>query len=313
MNMQKGHKGDNVKKVQRYLGKVLNTRVSVDGIFGSKTEAAVFSFQRIASLETTGKVDDTTFMRLERMYNELFIKNNPAVSLGGKRFVVFVDAGHGGVDDAGNYVTPGKRAYHSGENFHDGGHYYEGYENRLIAEAFIEACAKEGIMCVRTYHPVKDTSLRERAAMVRDYLQRGYVGYLHSFHSNAISSSNSAEKLLNTTGFGVYTTYGNNLSDKIADEHFKNVKAQFGTNWNYRPKLDKGEKEKDSDREANFYILKYTDLEDFESFFGSILEEFGFHTSRKDTRFITDSETRKKRVKAAVNTALWLKDYLAKK
>ena len=37
--------------------------------------------------------------------------------------------------------------------------------------------------------------------------------------------------------------------------------------------------------------------------FGAILEEFGFHTSQKDVRFIMSN--REKRVKAAVKTALW--------
>lgn len=303
--MKKGSNGKEVAEAQRKLKKVLNKNLSIDGDFGPVTEKAVKEFQRRFGLTADGIIGRRTSAKLNSIYRKMFVNNSPVLNLGSPRFVVFADAGHGGLNDAGEYVTPGKRAFHEGTSGHVNGHYFEGYENRIVSERFIELCANNGVMCVRTYHPEKDTPLRERAELVRSFLRRGYYGYLHSFHSNAISLNNSAERLLKTIGFGVYTTRKNNISDLIAERHFQETKETF-PNWKFRPEYNDG----DSDRERNFYILKNTDLEDFEFKFGSILEEFGFHTSKADVSFITNPETREKRAVCALKTALFAKQLI---
>lgn len=298
-----------IKTLQYGLRKVLNISLSVDGILGPSTKEAIMKFQALYNLEIDGIAGKNTWSTLEYVYNELFVNNSDLLYFGKERFVVFVDAGHGGIDDDGKYVTPGKRAYHQGEEMHERGHYYEGFENRLIAEAFIEACTDAGIMCVRTYHPHKDTSLSDRAEIIRSWLRRGYYGYLHSFHSNAISSSNSAAKLDATRGFMVFNTRGNNFSDQIATKHFEHVKQTIGAdNWNYRTQTKDG----DVDFEVNFQILRETDLREFH-WFGAILEEWGFHTSKTDCNFIIDPKNREKRVEAALKTAQWVKEALEPK
>ena len=301
LQRQKTNQMDSIKNLQYKLKKVLNQSLSVDGVAGPSTKKAVQLFQSLYGLEVDGVAGAKTKSKLDQVYLMMFQENSNLLHFGGKRFVVFVDAGHGGIDENGLYVTPGKRAYHEGEEMHERGHYYEGFENRLIAEAFIDACNSYGIMCIRTYHPYKDTPLSERAEIVRSWLRRGYYGYLHSFHSNAISSSNSSEKLDATRGFMVFNTTGNNFSDQIATRHFDNVKAVVGVgNWNYRSQDSDG----DVDYEVNFQILRETDLKEFYSF-GAILEEWGFHTSKTDAKFIIDPINRKKRVEAALRTALW--------
>jgi hypothetical protein len=142
--------------------------------------------------------------------------------------------------------------------------------------------------------------------LVNDYLNRGYFGYLISFHSNAISSSNSPTKLENTTGFCVYTTKGDTLSDKIAEIHFKNVFDNF-SDWNLRTQKST---DSDSDFEANFQVLRQTDTEQNSGRFGAILEEFGFHTSKQDTEFIIAN--RDKRVHCAVLTAKKVREMMKK-
>ncbi|WP_197043787.1 peptidoglycan-binding protein [Aureispira sp. CCB-QB1] len=298
-----------VKNLQYKLRKVLRISLSVDGILGPSTEGAIRKFQRLNNLVIDGIAGHNTLKRLRHVYIELFIDNSSLLHFGKQRFVVFVDAGHGGIDNKGKYVTPGKRAYHQEEEMHERGHYYEGFENRLITEAFIEACTDAGIMCVRTYHPYKDTSLSDRAEIIRSWLRRGYCGYLHSFHSNAISSSNSAAKLDATRGFMVFNTRGDNFSDQIATKHFEHVKQTIGAdNWNYRTQTKDG----DVDFEVNFQILRETDLQEF-MWFGAILEEWGFHTSKTDAQSIINPENRKKRVQAALKTAQWVKESLEAK
>ncbi len=304
--LRKGSQGNDVKDLQYKLRKVLNRSLSVDGDFGPSTEYAVKLFQSLYNLTVDGVAGPITQAKLDKVYDILHRQNSGLLHFGKRRFVVFVDAGHGGVNDDGRYETVGKRAYHKGERMHERGHYYEGYENRLISEAFIEECTDAGIMCVRTYHPFKDTKLSTRTELVRAWLRRGYYGYLHSFHSNAISSRTTPEKLEATRGLMVFSTRGNTFSDAIATQHFDNIKTMIGAdNWRFRKQTGDG----DVDYEANFQLLRETDLKDF-PWFGAILEEFGFHTSKTDTKFITDPKIRGKRVVAAVQTAKWVKKQL---
>lgn len=301
-----GDKSEEVRELQKMLNSILRLNLTLDGIYGKATQYAIARFQHkyaSTSYEDFGVADWATRVRIKNIYTQLQT-NEPLLTFGKERFVVFVDAGHGGIDDDGRYTTIGKRAYHPKEEMHTEGHYYEGHENRLVAEAFIEACTELGIMCIRTYHPYKDTSLSDRTNLVRAYLKRGYKGYLHSFHSNAISSSNSAQKLLDTRGFMVFTTLGNTLSDKIADKHYEYTRESNNPKWNYR----KDKKDGDNDYEANFQILRETDLKDYHDKFGAILEEYGFHSSRYDAQHIIDS--RDVRVATALKTALFVQKTL---
>jgi len=305
--LKKGSKGQAVKSLQYRLRKVLNRSLSVDGIFGPSTDKAVRQFQSLYQLKIDGLAGPYTLTKLKKIYEALYKYNSGLLHFGKRRFVVFVDAGHGGVADNGKYETPGKRAYHKGLELHERGHYYEGYENRLIAEAFIEECTEAGINCVRTYHPYKDTPLSKRTELVRSWLRRGYYGYMHSFHSNAISSQNTIAKLNSTRGFMVFSTRNNNFSDEIATQHFKHAQTLIGAkNWNFRKQTSS---DGDVDYEVNFQVLRETDLRDFH-WFGAILEEWGFHTSKPDVQFITNPKNRGKRVAAALRTAQWVKKEL---
>jgi len=303
--MKKGAKGKHVKKLQYKLNKILRSNLVIDGHFGASTTKAVVQFQSLYGLIADGHVGTRTQTLLNKVYQALFVKNSNLLHFGKRRFVVFVDAGHGGIDEDGKYMTPGKRAYHKNTIIHQDGHYYEGFENRLIAEAFIEACTNVGIMCIRTYHPHQDTPLSNRTEIIRSWLRRGYYGYLHSFHSNAISIRKNTSQILEATrGFMVFSTIGNNFSDQIASQHFQHVKDTVGSNnWTYRTQ---NRKDGDEDFEVNFQILRETDLKEFK-YFGAILEEWGFHSSKTDSQFITATENRLKRVAAALKTAKWVK------
>lgn len=58
--LMRGSKGDAVKALQEMLNECGYDCGTVDGKFGSKTEAAVIAFQRAEGLPETGVVDDTT-------------------------------------------------------------------------------------------------------------------------------------------------------------------------------------------------------------------------------------------------------------
>ena len=294
--LSKGSTGSHVKKLQKQLNKTLSMTLVVDGVFGDATDKAVRKYQEINNLKVDGIIGNYTWSRL---FPSAY---NPISSLGKSRFVIFVDAGHGGMTLDGKYTTAGKRAYHPKLELHGDGHYYEGYENRLVAESFIEKCTWAGIQTIRTYHPYKDIDLYDRVELIRDYLHRGYYGLLISFHSNAISSKNSKEKLEKTRGFMCFTTTDQNHSDIIAEQHIKNVMQEIGE-WKY---FTRNNADGDMDIERNFYIISKSEFENH-AHFAAILEEFGFHTSAQDCQFIIDN--REKRVNAALKTALFAKEY----
>lgn len=303
---------DNLEEATKHLQRCLNiilgaSTLIVDGDYGPATTRAVQAFQKLCNLTVTGVVDHYNWSKLIEESNRraklITSYKAQCLNLGQHNFVVFVDAGHGGLDKELNYTTSGKRAYHQNEAMHHQGHYYEGHENRIAAEAFIRACTQKGILCIRTYHPVEDWPLSKRTAIIRDWLERGYYGYLHSFHSNAISSRNTAAKLEATRGFMVFTTKGDSLSDELAQRHFKHVEQATLWDWKYRSDETDGDK----DYEANFQVLRETDLRQYSPYFAAILEEWGFHTSKTDAQFITSTQGRAQRVKAALNTAIWAK------
>lgn len=293
------------KDIQRILNKELNANLKIDGIIGNKTKVQIKNFQFKFGLNINGELNDETLKKLREI--EKNISKSKLLTFGKNRFVVFVDAGHSGIDKDGNYLTAGKRAFHPDAVLHDGGHYYEGHENRIIAEEFIQQLTILGIQSVRVYHPVQDTTLYNRANLVNSYLKRGYYGYLHSFHSNAISSSNTPEKLENTRGFMVFSTKGDTLSDKFAEFHFQSV-AETVNDWKLRTQL---KPDNDSDFEENFSILRNTDTPENRETFGAFLEEWGFHTSKQDCKYIIHS--RPQRIKAALKTAIKIKNYFIQK
>ncbi|MFC4069639.1 peptidoglycan-binding domain-containing protein [Actinoplanes subglobosus] len=59
-----GDSGDTVKQAQRALRRTPDTTLAVDGLFGSKTEAATKAFQTGQGLPATGVVDEATWKAL---------------------------------------------------------------------------------------------------------------------------------------------------------------------------------------------------------------------------------------------------------
>lgn len=59
-NLKKGSKGEEVKKLQKFLNWALNVKIDVDGDFGTKTESAVKEFQKKTSITVDGKFGPLT-------------------------------------------------------------------------------------------------------------------------------------------------------------------------------------------------------------------------------------------------------------
>ena len=78
-----------VKELQQRLNLLINAGLVVDGIFGSKTAAAVRKMQKIENFAITGVAD----MHLLQVINTMYKRRFKWWHLP-QRFCVFVDAGH---------------------------------------------------------------------------------------------------------------------------------------------------------------------------------------------------------------------------
>ena len=122
-----------------------------------------------------------------------------------KKTVIFLNAGHGGMDANGNSLTnekDGKKTLHTnGKPYHNKGWFYEGVFNRQIADQFAEKAQELGYEVVKVYHPEQDTNRRGRITFANNlaaqFNQKGKHCIWLSFHANATAATtapqNSAE------------------------------------------------------------------------------------------------------------------------
>lgn len=280
-----GSRGLNVKKLQRHLKVLAGVNLYQDGIFGRRTLQALNNYQEITKIPRTNSATREVLELIEKLVTPLF--------------KIWIDAGHGGKYKRGNsliYVTsPSKQYYHHGKQYHSGGWFWEGVENRIIADAAYDALVELGYNPYKIYHDVYDTALSTRAKIVRDDVEAGKFGWMHSFHTNAISTDNPKHILERTTGYCLFTTRGQNISDEVGQIAYDEIK-NIHKDWRILKRDDDG----DDDWEADFKILRETDLKSVRSVVASTLEEYGFMTSSKDCDKIF--ATRQLRLQAFVNT-----------
>lgn len=159
--------------------------------------------------------------------------------LGESNYLWILDPGHGGVNDAGHYMTaPAKM--HKFPQFT----IYEGVINRAITEL-----VKKQLMAMRidyaiVAHPIEDTPLSLRVSRADAVYAKDKRAVYLSIHSNAGKGS----------GFEIFTSPGQGKSDKIANIFCSVYQKQFPL-FLMRFDLSDG----DADKEADFYVLRKTD------------------------------------------------------
>lgn len=284
--------------------------VAVTGIFDTPTQIAVQDFQNRFGLVADGIVGPKTWAMLETLTN-----TKP-------KFLVSVHAGHGGIDPiTRKYMTAdstGKKYQHKGLGnvlgHSNDGFFYEGVENRIAANAVANQLRQAGIFCITTHHQYlcdyHDLGTHRRQTL--PYIEAGFRGYTHSFHSNAAPSDvkdkegkfirkRTQAEMDEIIGGCVFTTEGNTLSDQISQQLLDLWLVYFG-DW-VRIKDKKPIPTPNSDYEANFQVIREIEKLKVKTF-GAILEEFGFFTSAPDVQFITNQQNRHNRVRVAVETAI---------
>lgn len=173
-----------------------------------------------------------------------------------------LDAGHGGIDPSGNYVTAPSKMY----KHPDGTVVYEGKFNREVRDEIIQLMIQDWSMKWKIVnYGYQDMPLWQRikfANMMQE--KHGDCVYV-SIHGNAGGGK----------GFEVYTSEGENESDDIANIWIEEMEKIFPN------QVDRGEKDR------NFYVLRKTNCP-------AILTESFFMDTLKDAKIMTSEEGQKK-------------------
>lgn len=204
-----------------------------------------------------------------------------------KDFLVFLDAGHGALNPAGNYVTaPSKQYKHSTGAFHKDGWFYEGVFNRTVTNVVARKLRDLSIPYYMVSHEYADISLNYRVDVANWYAKKVKNTLYVSNHANAGGGS--------ARGFEIYTSPGNTASDKVAELHWNNVKEVVGDRISrYRADTSDG----DHDKEARFFVLTRTSMP-------AILVEHLFFDNYEDALLLMDDEIVERFAEAQVRTII---------
>ena len=116
-------------------------------------------------------------------------------------YCVFLDAGHGGLDSEGKYVTaPSKQFKHSRGTFHKDGWFYEGVFNRILTNRVAQKLDQLGISNIIVSHEYLDISLQYRVDMANWYHRNFKKGiYLEVFIFGSSKTTNYSNSQLHTS------------------------------------------------------------------------------------------------------------------
>lgn len=188
--------------------------------------------------------------------------------MGKSNYLWILDAGHGGIDAKGNYMTAPKKMF----QFPDRLTIYEGVINRIITELVYKQLELKQIDFALVYDDVEDTSLMKRVTIADNVYRKDKRAVYLSIHSNAGGGS----------GFEIFTSPGQTNSDRIANI-FCETYAKCFPDMKHRMDTTDG----DADKEADFYVLRKTDCP-------ALLVENLFFDNRKDAEFLLSKDGQQK-------------------
>lgn len=203
---------------------------------------------------------------------------------------LYVNAGHGGLDSAGNYRTFA----------HDGKHYeivdnagstimrnFEGVTNRIFATLIMDKARKLGAEVIQIHENIIDTWNWQRtqkankhyAVSMQDKSKRQRRYLWLSLHSNAFAST---FKGLSTSprGIEIFTSIGKTFSDDIASLIMKELENDLQV---FNVPFRKDFSDRDGDKEANFEELVSTAMP-------AVLIENLFFTNETDAKLLLNKE-----------------------
>jgi len=192
--------------------------------------------------------------------------------------VILLDAGHGGINDMGVYVTPGKRS----SIWEDVTQYFEGCGNRMIRDEIAKLLKEANV----SYHFInvgfKDIELFQRVNIANALCQAYGVDncLLISIHSNGFKEERA-------NGWEGYTSPGYTSSDPLMESLYKYVAEEFP---GHQIRVDTVDG--DPDKEANFSMVVGPACK-------AVLSENFFHTNEDECRNILMTVTGRKKIARA--------------
>lgn len=189
-----------------------------------------------------------------------------------KDMVILIDHGHG-KDTAGKCSPKVDGTGLSGEAI-EGGRFREYRYNRIIANDVCDILKSYGYDARIVAPEEKDISLKERVNRINKVCSQKGAGnvVMVSIHCNALGNGNEWN---DARGWSVWTTRGQNNSDKLATMFYERAVKNFDKGLKIRTENGDG----DPDHESNFYILKYANCP-------CCLTENFFMTNKEDVRFL---------------------------
>ena len=187
--------------------------------------------------------------------------------------VILIDNGHG-------YDTPGKCS----PTKDDGTKYREYKWARQAAKILLEKIKKHGdILGIQVVTEENDISLTTRALRANRYISKFGADncVFVSIHSNAAPGTGWSD----AQGWSIWTTKGQNNSDKLATCIYNEAKRLLENDKEYVIKNPKQKKVRgnftdgDGDFEANFTVIKKTNCP-------AVLIENLFHNNKTDVEYL---------------------------
>lgn len=182
--------------------------------------------------------------------------------------VWLLDPGHGGLDSDGNYTTPAYKGKRS-PVWADGTQHFEGVGTRDIVRRIAEGAKDRGIETMFIVEPddSRDIPLGSRTNLAnRIHAGKKNAVYV-SIHTNGFSDESA-------NGWEVWTSKGETMSDVYAAHLFSFAQAAFPNK-----KMRKDTRDGNPDKDANFYVLRHTNMP-------AILSENFFHSNEDECKNI---------------------------
>lgn len=200
-----------------------------------------------------------------------------------------LDAGHGGIDEDGRYTTcpnydPFDETTWHKMHIHGGKPIFEGEFNRRVVDAIAAKLVNESVNFILLTPDCEDVNLEERVKEANSFYKTDKSCIFVSVHGNAFNTS--------AKGFEVFTSKGETRSDAIAEIFAVEMAKMFPSKvmrWDLT--------DKDKDKEANFYVLKNTDMP-------ALLTENFFFDNPEDAKLMMSDEGVDRIAQAHVNAIL---------
>ena len=191
--------------------------------------------------------------------------------------IILIDNGHG-QDTKGKHSPLLKD---SGLNvwdiFTENGRFKEWKYTRVVAKDIVAKLKGLGYDARLVVTENSDISLGERVKRVNAICDKYGAKnvLLVSVHANAVGDGS---QWMSGKGWEAYTTKGTTKSDKLAEYLYKRAEKNMETR-----KIRKDPSDGDSDKEANFYIIKHAKCP-------AVLTENFFYDNKDDLKYLTSDE-----------------------